>query len=182
MLNKSGCQISIKRDTLLKLIHTNALHDAADSLADCLLRIYDQPAEEMLREKDSIPQITDRERHVYSSNSYHFGNANQGNYPKWIDILKFFEKWHENNKVLLISHKKKRTERISVVIRLAGLKFYDLKMGIPDDDGMKIKDGVHDLVKQDTSLRFEKAISNVSLQRYYSQVKKSSKMTLMLCC
>ncbi|MEQ4510157.1 MAG: hypothetical protein ABN480_06085 [Dickeya sp.] len=166
------CQISIKRDTLLKLIQTNALHDATDSLADCLLRIYDQPAEEMLREKDSIQQISDRERRVYNSNSYHFGNTYQGNYQKWKDILQFFEKWYENNKVLLISHKEKRTERISVVVRLAGLKCYDLKMGIPDGKGMKIKDGVHDLVKQDTSLRFEKPISNVSLQRYYSQVKK----------
>ncbi|HGN1205859.1 TPA: hypothetical protein ACKRPP_001289 [Proteus mirabilis] len=166
------CQISIKRNTLLKLIHTNALHDAADSLANCLLRIYNQPATEMLREKDLIPQITDQERHVYSSNSYHFTSVNQGNYQKWIDILIFFEKWYENNKVLLISHQKKRTERVNVVIRLAGLKFYDLKMGIPDNDGMKIKDGIHDRVRQDTSLRFKKAISNVSLQRYYSQVKK----------
>lgn len=166
------CQISIKRDTLLKLIHTNALHDAVDSLADYLLYIYYQPAKEMLREKDSIPQITDRERNVYSSNSYHFANVNQNNHLKWINILQFFEKWHENNKVLLISHKEKRTERISVVIRLAGLKFYDLKMGIPDENKMKIKDGICDLVKQDISLRFEKTISNVSLQRYYSQVKK----------
>lgn len=166
------CQISIKRDTLLKLIHTNTLHDAADSLADCLLHIYNQPAAEMLREKVLIPQITDQERHVYSSNSYHFTNVNQGNYLKWVDILIFFEKWYENNKVLLISLQKKRTERINVVIRLAGLKFYDLKMGIPDDDGMKIKDGIHDRVRQDTSLRFEKTISDVSLQRYYTQVKK----------
>ncbi|MDI7241114.1 hypothetical protein QML68_15975 [Providencia huaxiensis] len=166
------CQISIKRDTLLKLIHTNALHDAADSLADCLLHIYNQPAAEMLREKVLIPQITDQERHVYSSNSYHFTNVNQGNYLKWIDILKFFEKWYENNKVLLISLQKKRTERINVVTRLAGLKFYDLKMGIPDDNRMKIKDGIHDRVRQDTNLRFEKTISDVSLQRYYTQVKK----------
>lgn len=166
------CQISIQRDTLLKLIQTNALHDAADTLADCLLHIYNQPAEEMRREKNVIPKISDRERHVHISNSYKFSNANQGNYQKYIAILKFFEKWHETNKVLLISHKKKRTERISVEVRLAGLKCYDMKMGIPDGYGMKIKDGVYDLVKQDSSLRFENSISDVSLQRYYSQVKK----------
>lgn len=166
------CQISIKRDTLLKLIQTNALHDAADSLADCLLRIYDQPAEQMRREKDFIPQISDRERHVYSSNSYHFYNAPQGNNQKNRDTLQSFEKWYEKNKVLLISHKKTRTERIGVEVRLAGLKCYDLKMGIPECKRMKIKDGIYDLVNQDSSLRFEKSISYVSLQRYHSQVKK----------
>lgn len=166
------CQISIKRDTLLKLIQTNSLHDAADSLANCLLRIYNQPAEQMRREKGIIPPISDEELCVYNSNEYYFGNGSQGNYQKWVDTLLFFEKWYEANKVLLISQKEKRTERISVVTRLAGLKYYDLKMGIPSGKGMKIKDGVYDLVKQDTTLRFEGTISNVSLQRYYSQVKK----------
>ncbi|MCL6381553.1 hypothetical protein [Pectobacterium parmentieri] len=166
------CQISIKRDTLLKLIQTNALHHAADFLADCLLSIYYQPAEQMRREKGAIPQISNRERHVYNSNSYHFYNAPQGNYQKNRDILQSFEKWHENNKALLISHKKTRTERVGVAVRLAGLKCYDLKMGIPDGNRMKIKDGVYDLVKQNTSLRFENSISDVSLQRYHSQVKK----------
>ncbi|EPB6518433.1 hypothetical protein ACRRA1_001354 [Vibrio parahaemolyticus] len=166
------CHISIKRDTLLKLIQTNALHDAADSLADCLLQIYNQPAEEMCREDGAIPQVSYKERHVYNSYTNHFYNASQGNAQKCIGILQFFEKWHEHNKVLLISQKKKRTERISVEVRLAGLKCYDLKMGVPDGKGMKIKDGVYDLVKQDTSLRFENSISDVSLQRYHSHVKK----------
>jgi len=166
------CQISIKRDTLLKLIQTNTLHDASDSLADCLLHIYDQPADQMRRQKGTIPQISDRERHVYSSNSYHFYSASQGNHQKNIDIVQSFEKWYENNKVLLISYKKTRTERVGVEVRLAGLKCYDLKMGIPECNRMKIKDGVYDLVNQDTSLRFEKSISDVSLQRYHSQVKR----------
>ncbi|MFW9764901.1 hypothetical protein V3H19_10940 [Vibrio parahaemolyticus] len=166
------CQISIKRDTLLKLIQTNALHDAADSLADRLLQIYNQPAEDMHKDKGSIPHISEQEREVNNSNLSHVYNASQGNAQKCIGILQFFEKWHEHNKVLLISHKKKRTERISVEVRLAGLKCYDLKMGVPDGKGMKIKDGVYDLVKQDTSLRFENSISDVSLQRYHSHVKK----------
>lgn len=166
------CQISIKRETLLKLIQTNALHDAVDSLADCLLRIYGKPAEVMFREKGTAPPISDTERYVYNSNSYHFNNTLQGNYQKIIGILQSFEKWHENNKVLLISHKKKRIERIDVQVRLAGLRCYDLKMGVPDGNRLKIKDGIYDLVKNDASLRFENSISDVSLQRYHSQVKK----------
>ena len=166
------CQISIKRETLLKLIQTNALHDAADSLADCLFRIYGKPAEIMFREKGAVPPISDTERYVYNSNSYHFNNTLQGNYQKITDILKSFEKWYENNKVLLISHKKKRIERIDVQVRLAGLRCYDLKMGIPNGNRFKIKDGVYDLIKHDTNIRLENAISDVSLQRYHSQVKK----------
>ncbi|CAM6558761.1 hypothetical protein KQ284_11970 [Klebsiella pneumoniae] len=165
------CQISIKRETLLKLIQINALHDAADSLADCLLRIYGKSAEVMFREKGAAPPISDTEHYVYSSNSYHFKNTLQGNYLKSIGILQSFEKWHENNKVLLISHKKKRIERIDVQVRLAGLRCYDLKMGVPDGNRLKVKDGVYDLVKHDTSLRFKKSISDISLQRYHSQVK-----------
>lgn len=166
------CQISIKRDTLLKLIQTNALHDAADSLADCLLRIYGQPAEVMFREKGAAPPISDTERQVYNFNSYHLYSTLQGNYQKSIGIVQSFEKWHENNKALLISHKKTRIERIDVQVRLAGLRCYDLKMGIPDGNRLKVKDGVYDLVKHDTSLRFENSISDISLQRYHSQVKK----------
>ncbi|EOI1366797.1 hypothetical protein ACMGN5_000092 [Serratia marcescens] len=166
------CQISIKRETLLKLIQTNALHDAADSLADCLLRIYGKPAEVMFREKGIAPPISDTELYVYNSNSYHFNNTLHGNYQKIIGILQSFEKWHENNKVLLISHKKKRIERVDVQVRLAGLRCYDLKMGIPSGNRLKVKDGVYDLVKHDTSIRFENSISDVSLQRYHSQVKK----------
>lgn len=166
------CQISIKRDTLLKLIQTHALHDATDSLADYLQRIYREPAGEMLKDMGTIPPVSDRERQVYSSNSYHFYNTLQSNYQKCRDVLKSFEKWHENNKELLINQKKTRIERVDVQVRLAGLKCFDLKVGIPDGNSMKVKDGVYDLVKQDANLHFENSISNVSLQRYHSQVKK----------
>ncbi len=170
--DSSYCQISIKRDTLLKLIQTYALHDAADSLADCLLRIYGQPAEVMFKDKGAVPAVSDAERQVYNSNSYHFYTIHQGNFQKSIGILQSFEKWHENNKSLLISHKKTRIERVDVQVRLAGLRCYDLKMGIPDGNRLKVKDGIYDLVKNDSRLRFENSISDVSLQRYHSQVKR----------
>ncbi|HBS7417781.1 TPA: hypothetical protein MAQ77_004693 [Klebsiella pneumoniae] len=166
------CQISIKRDTLLKLIQANALHDAADTLADCLLRIYGQPADEMRKEKGAIPQISEQESCVYNTNSYHFNNTNQVNYKKCIDKLHFFEEWYENNKVLLIKQNENRTSRISVEVRLAGLKCYDLKMGLLDGNGMKFKDGIYNLVKQDSNVRLDNTISDMSLQRYYSDVKK----------
>ena len=166
------CQISIKRDTLLKLIHTYTLRDAADSLADCLLHIYDQPAKQMLRDNGAIPPTSDSERQVYCSNSHFFLASHHGRFQKNIDILKSFEKWYKHNKVLLISQKKTRIEHVDVEVRLAGLKCYDLKMGIPNVDRMKIKDGVYALVKKDTNLQFKNSISDVSLQRYHSQVKK----------
>ncbi|EHR0228945.1 hypothetical protein KS670_004555 [Vibrio parahaemolyticus] len=170
------CQISIKRDTLLNLIQTNALHDAADYLADCLEQIYSQSAEEICRQNGAIQQISDQVHHVNSLHRCYFYNATprsaKRSAKKSKDILQSFEKWHENNKELLVSRKRTRTERISVEVRLAGLKCYDLKMGIPSGSGMKIKDGVYDLVKQDPNLRFENSISDISLQRYHSQVKK----------
>lgn len=43
--------------------------------------------------------------------------------------LESFEKWYETNKVLLVSNKTIRTEKIDVVVRLAGLKAYDLQEG-----------------------------------------------------
>ncbi len=176
------CQISIKRDILLKLIQANALHDAADTLADCLLRIYGQPAYEMRKEKGAIPQISEQESCVYNTNSYHFNNTSQISYKKCIDKLHFFEEWYKNNKVLLVKQNESRKSRISVEARQAGLKCYDLKMGLLDGNGMKFKDGIYNLVKQDSNVRLDNTISDMSLQRYYSEVKKSLKMTLILCC
>lgn len=168
--NSDYCQISIKRDSLLKLIQNNALHDAVDYLSDSLQQFYHQSVHEMCKQKGTIPKTSEQERSVKISNLYDYQPQNQGFAQKCIARLQLFEKWHENNKVVLISHKKKRTERISVEVRLAGLKCFDLKMGIPSGSGMKIKDGVYDLVKD--SLHLKNSISNVSLQRYHSQVKK----------
>ncbi|EFV42486.2 hypothetical protein HMPREF0864_00815 [Enterobacteriaceae bacterium 9_2_54FAA] len=166
------CQISIKRENLLQLIQSATLYDAADSLADCLMRIYRVPAEQMIRNKGIVPAVTDSECEVKSSDNWLFNTISQGNYQKKIDSLHSFEKWHVKNKTLLISRKNKRTERVNVEVRLAGLKSYDLYMGIPDGNRIKIKDGVYDLVKNDPSLRVESTLSNVSLQRYHSQVRK----------
>ncbi|WP_224558061.1 hypothetical protein [Pectobacterium versatile] len=166
------CQISIKRETLLQLIQSATLYDAADSLADCLMSIYRCPAEQMLRNKGAIPAVTDTECEVKSSDDWLFNTTYQGNFLKIIHSLQSFEEWHEKNKTLLISRKNTRTERVSVEVRQAGLKSYDLYMGIPDGNKIKIKDGVYDLVKKDPTLRIEDTISNVSLQRYHSQVRK----------
>lgn len=165
------CQISITRDTLLQLIHTNTLRDATDALADGLCHFYNKAVQQMLRKKGSVPPISESERQVYNLNSYYLTH-HQGSYQKNIDILKSFEKWYEHNKILLLNHNKTRKDRVDVEVRLAGLKCYDLKMGIPDAKRMKIKDGVYELVKNDPSLHFKSSISNISLQRYHSQVKK----------
>lgn len=165
------CQISITRDTLLQLIHTNTLRDATDALADGLWHFYNKAVQQMLRKKGSVPPISESERQVCNLNSYYL-TRHQGSYQKNIDILKSFEKWYEHNKILLLNHNKTRKDRVDVEVRLAGLKCYDLKMGIPDAKRMKIKDGVYELVKNDPSLHFKSSISNISLQRYHSQVKK----------
>ncbi|WP_287848335.1 hypothetical protein [Aeromonas sp.] len=165
------CQISITRDTLLQLIHTNTLRDATDALADGLWRFYNKAVQQMLREKGSVPPISESERQVCNLNNYYLTH-HQGSYQKNIDILKSFEKWYEHNKILLLNHNKTRIDRVDVEVRLAGLKCYDLKMGIPDAKRMKIKDGVYELVRNDPSLHFKISISDISLQRYHSQVKK----------
>lgn len=85
--------------------------------------------------------------------------------------LETFEKWYNANKILLVSNKKKRTEKIDVNIRLAGLKGYDLNEGIPDGQGRKIKDGVNELVKADSSLQLPQDISDTSLNRYRQAVQ-----------
>lgn len=176
------CQISIKRDTLLELIRTYTLYDAVDSLADCLLHIYGQPAEQMLKEKGTLPPVSDNESEIHHSASWRFFSRTGGDYQKIISSIQTFEKWYENNKVLLVSPKKKRMEQIDVNVRLAGLKCYDLKMGIPNGEGKKIKDGVYDEVKNDPDLHLKTVISDVSLQRYHTQVKKiiSSEIDFLL--
>lgn len=165
------CQISISRSDLLALIQTHTLYDAALSLADCLLDVYQEPAKQGLIDKDDEPSLTDRERKVHISNDWSFLSSNWRSRENSISIIQLFERWYEKNKVLLISAKKKRTEKASVVMRLAGLRCYDLKMGIPEGNKIKIKDGVYDRVKKDMGLHFSFDISNISLQRYHSKVK-----------
>lgn len=48
----------------------------------------------------------------------------------------------------------------------------NLKMGLLDGNGMKFKDGIYNLVKQDSNVRLDNTISDMSLQRYYSDVKE----------
>jgi hypothetical protein len=73
--------------------------------------------------------------------------------------------------VLLISKNIKRTEKITVAERIAGLKSYDLKMGIPYGSKMKVKDGVYDTAKNYSFVRLPDKLSKISLQRYHSKAK-----------
>lgn len=174
------CQISIRRENLLELIHSHALHDATNSLANSLLRIYQEQA---YHHKDTIPIITDNERKVQqcSSNST-FQFFDGRNYSESINSVQTFESWYRSNKVILVSKKNTRTEKISVVARLAGLKVYDLKMGIPNGCRMRIKDGLYKKVKQDSSLPPLSANSDISLQRNHKQVREiiSDEIDVML--
>lgn len=165
------CQISISRNNLLALIQTNTLYDATITLADCLLHIYKEPAEQGLKDKDITPSITAKECNVYSSNSWIFPDSNRRSREDNINIIQSFENWYEKNKVLLVSTSEKRTEKISAAVRLAGLQCYDLKMGIPEGNRMRIKDGVYDKVKTDSSMRCLAPVSDISLQRYHTKVK-----------
>jgi len=165
------CQVSISRDNLLALIQTNTLYDATATLADRLVYIYQEAAAQGAKDKDIPPEITERECEVHDSNSWKFPGSTRRSSEEKVGIVKSFENWYENNKVLLISAKDKRIEKISVAVRLAGLKCYDLKMGIPDGNRMRIKDGVYSKMKNDSSLRLPVPISDISLQRYHSKVK-----------
>ncbi|EFU7132578.1 hypothetical protein HTZ47_004642, partial [Escherichia coli] len=62
---------------------------------------------------------------------------------------------------------------IDVAVRLVGLKAYDLHEGIPDSPKRKVKDGINEDIKADTSLRLSKTnISDTSLNRYRRTVKE----------
>ncbi|HFV6576523.1 TPA: hypothetical protein ACH9YU_004725, partial [Escherichia coli] len=163
---KDYCQITIQRDELLKLIYTNTLQDAAMNLAGCLQQAYIEP----LKREINYPgiNIDAKEREIRKSIEF---RSELNNFTNIMKQLETFEKWYNANKILLVSNKKKRTEKIDVNIRLAGLKGYDLNEGIPDGQGRKIKDGVNELVKADGSLQLPQDISDTSLNRYRQAVQ-----------
>ncbi|HAX2380334.1 TPA: hypothetical protein JW631_004597, partial [Escherichia coli] len=163
---KDYCQITIQRDELLKLIYTNTLQDAAMNLADCLQQAYTEP----LKMEINYPgiNIDAKERKIRKSIEF---RSELNNFTNIMKQLEIFEKWYNANKILLVSNKKIRTEKIDVNIRLAGLKGYDLNEGIPDGQGRRIKDGVNELVKADGSLQLPQDISDTSLNRYRQAVQ-----------
>lgn len=165
-MGKDYCQITIQRDELLKLIYTNTLQDAAMNLAGCLQQAYIEP----LKREINYPgiNIDAKEREIRKSIEF---RSELNNFTNIMKQLETFEKWYNANKILLVSNKKKRTEKIDVNIRLAGLKGYDLNEGIPDGQGRKIKDGVNELVKADSSLQLPQDISDTSLNRYRQAVQ-----------
>ncbi|ELE8837967.1 hypothetical protein Q2896_005135, partial [Escherichia coli] len=112
--------------------------------------------------------IDAKEREIRKSIEF---RSELNNFTNIMKQLETFEKWYNANKILLVSNKKKRTEKIDVNIRLAGLKGYDLNEGIPDGQGRKIKDGVNELVKADGSLQLPQDISDTSLNRYRQAVQ-----------
>ncbi|EFO1847674.1 hypothetical protein DVK52_25280, partial [Escherichia coli] len=150
----------------LKLIYTNTLQDAAMNLAGCLQQAYIEP----LKREINYPgiNIDAKEREIRKSIEF---RSELNNFTNIMKQLETFEKWYNANKILLVSNKKKRTEKIDVNIRLAGLKGYDLNEGIPDGQGRKIKDGVNELVKADSSLQLPQDISDTSLNRYRQAVQ-----------
>ncbi len=150
-MGKDYCQITIQRDELLKLIYTNTLQDAAMNLADCLQQAYTEP----LKMEINYPgiNIDAKERKIRKSIEF---RSELNNFTNIMKQLEIFEKWYNANKILLVSNKKIRTEKIDVNIRLAGLKGYDLNEGIPDGQGRRIKDGVNELVRQMAVYNFHK--------------------------
>lgn len=165
------CQITIDRNNLLELIQTHTLYDAVLTLADRLLHIYRPAAEQELQKKDSVASLAENEQKIHNSNSFLFPKSNRRSYEENVGNVQMFEAWHQRNTVLLISKNIKRTEKITVAERIAGLKSYDLKIGIPSGSKMKVKDGVYDKVKSYSFLKLPDKLSQVSLQRYHSKAK-----------
>ncbi|EOG2428811.1 hypothetical protein ACK8Q8_002752 [Proteus mirabilis] len=165
------CQISISKDNLLDLIQNNALYDATNILADRLWHIYQESATKRSNNKDGHLPVSDEERKVHKSDDWKFGGKNSRREYEVIYSIESFEDWYQNNNVLFINSKTKRIEKISVEERLAGLKCYDLKMGIPSKHKMKVKDGIYDEVRADSNLYSISSMSDITLQRYHSKVK-----------
>ncbi|WP_312985001.1 hypothetical protein [Atlantibacter sp.] len=168
--NDDYCQIAILRENLLELIQKNSLEDATKFLAGCLERIYGKAAAD---KSQGLPTpVSDEEKKGYASNHYLFTPPRESSRERDADSLAVFEKWYMQNKVLLMRHNGKRTEKVSVEAWLAGLKCFDLKRGIPNGDAMKIKDGVYNKIKEDKHLKMPKGSSHISLQRYHNRVKE----------
>lgn len=169
--DREFCQITIDRHNLLELIQSNTLYDAVLTLADRLLHIYRPQAEQALQNKDNVASLTENEQKIHNSNSFLFPESNRRSYEENVGKVQIFEAWYQRNKVLLISKNIKRTEKITVAERIAGLKSYDLKMGIPYGSKMKVKDGVYDTAKNYSFVRLPDKLSKISLQRYHSKAK-----------
>lgn len=168
--NDDYCQITILRENLLELIQKNSLGEATRFLSDCLMRIYRNAA---ANKAQGLPaSISDEEKKGYTSNHYLFTPPRELARERDAESVMGFEKWYQQNKVLLTSHNVKRTEKVSVEAWLAGLKCFDLKRGIPNGDAMKIKDGVYEKIKNDKNLKMPKGTSPNSLQRYHNRVKE----------
>ncbi|MCX0222071.1 hypothetical protein NMW39_26865, partial [Escherichia coli] len=120
---------------------------------------------------DSVASLTENEQKIHNSNSFLFPKSNRRSYEENVGNVQMFEAWHQRNTVLLISKNIKRTEKITVAERIAGLKSYDLKIGVPSGSKMKVKDGVYDKVKSYSFLKLPDKLSQVSLQRYHSKAK-----------
>ncbi|MBA1029347.1 hypothetical protein H0P21_12700 [Escherichia coli] len=167
---KDYCQITIQRDELLRLIHTNTLQDAVIYLCHCLQKKYKKSSQNKIEFPGIKPPASESEINITDSfEFYSLLELSKDNERR----LETFQKWYEKNKVLLESHKQKRTEKIDVAVRLVGLKAYDLHEGIPDSPKRKVKDGINEDIKADTSLRLPKTnISDTSLNRYRRTVKE----------
>ncbi|WP_172906058.1 hypothetical protein [Escherichia coli] len=167
---KDYCQITIQRDELLRLIHTNTLQDAVIYLCHCLQKEYKKSSQNEIEFPGIKPPTSESKINITNNIKFHsLLELSKDNEKR----LETFQKWYEKNKVLLESHKQKRTEKIDVAVRLVGLKAYDLHEGIPDSPKRKVKDGINEDIKADTSLRLSKTnISDTSLNRYRRTVKE----------
>ncbi|EFN1751903.1 hypothetical protein ABUZ04_002729 [Escherichia coli] len=163
------CQITIQRDELLRLIRTNTLQDAAIHLSGCLQYAYLESVKHDIDYPGIAPNA--EEKKMKHTDSIEFSGI-RNNIINAVKRLESFEKWYETNKVLLVSNKKIRTEKIDVVVRLAGLKAYDLQEGVPDGLKWKVKDGINERIKTDTSLCLPQDISDTSLNRYRHAVTR----------
>lgn len=152
------------------MIHTNTLQDAVIYLCHCLQEKYKKSSQNETEFPGIKPPASESEINITDNiEFYSLLELSKDNEKR----LETFQKWYEKNKVLLESHKQKRTEKIDVAVRLVGLKAYDLHEGIPDRPKRKVKDGINEDIKADTSLRLSKTnISDTSLNRYRRTVKE----------
>ncbi|WP_411512183.1 hypothetical protein QM042_02710 [Escherichia coli] len=123
------CQITIQRDELLRLIRTNTLQDAAIHLSRRLQYAYLESVKHDIDYPGIAPNA--EEKKMKHTDSIEFSGI-RNNIINAVKRLESFEKWYETNKVLLVSNKKIRTQTIGIVVRLSGLKAYDLQEGVPE--------------------------------------------------
>lgn len=157
-------QISISRASIIQLIRRNGAA-GFDDVALEISRELGQLYKNLLAQDAHIENLILDEKETIV-----FDNKNSIISDRAVAYLSHLAEWYDKNNVLFYSDAAKRKDKANVAAWLCGLKLYDMKIGIPNRDGIKLKEA-YKIIKLDKDLHGIKNSSIPSLQRYQSKIK-----------